>query len=419
LADSRSAARGPSVVGLYLHVPFCTDKCLYCDFYSVPHRTVPRTVQARVVEETLREAETFRAALGPGSAVSTVFVGGGTPSILSRDHLARILEFCRGSAAAEWTVEANPETVDGEFLALCSSAGVSRLSLGVQSLSDAHLSLLRRSAGRTSTLKGVELVSQRWQRELNLDFIAGIPGQTAEDVREDLRLLDRVRPGHVSLYQLTREQGTPLARLVEDGRIVPNSPEVDEELWFAGREELMRRGYEHYEISNFALPGKACLHNLCYWRIDPYIGAGPGAVSTLPAREMAPLLGAKLPPGATGVVRLTNPRDIPAFLKGREALWGLEVEHVDPRDFLMETLMMGLRVSGGLETAVFERRFGRDFDELFPGLWSRWQDRGWALPVGGQRALTAEGRMIMDGLVQEADEVFRSRTREPLIVSWP
>lgn len=358
-------------------------------------------------------------ALGHDWSIRTIFMGGGTPSILARDHFAALLAAFRSTGAKEWTVEANPESLDGEFLSLCAGSGVTRLSLGVQTLKDALLSLLRRSANRASTLKGVELAASRWRGELNLDFIPGIPGQEPGDVVEDLALVDRVKPGHVSLYQLTREEGTPLARLVEAGTIVPNAPDKDEDLWFTGRDELLRRGYGHYEISNFALPEKECRDNLSYWRIDPYLGLGPGAVSTLPARFLAPILGdmAKEDPGA--VLRLSNPKDLRSFARGRDALWGMEVETIPPRTFLLDTLMMGLRVARGIKRAAFLHRFGVGFDDLFPRLLEKWRSEGLAEESADRIALSANGRLVLDSLLGQAEEALSPAAAARLEVQWP
>jgi oxygen-independent coproporphyrinogen-3 oxidase len=359
-------------------------------------------------------------ALGPLPRVETVFVGGGTPSILPPDDLASLLAIFSGMAPREWTVEANPETVSHDFLETCATAGVNRLSIGIQSLHDTHLRLLKRSATRASTLRGAALAAREWKGELNLDFIAGIPGQTPAEVLEDLRLLDDVGAGHVSLYQLTSEPGTPLAVMVEAGSIRLDAPDRQEELWFTGRDELLRRGFRHYEISNFCKPGKECLHNLRYWSIDPYAGFGPGAVSTLPAAPLQGLLGEAGKGARPGdIVRITNPRDLESFARGRTALWGMEVEIVSPRDFLMETLMMGLRVDTGIECAAFERRFGFAPQALLPGLWERWVESEWAEPPEDRLALTPEGRMVLDHLMGMAVDALSENVARSLTVAWP
>ncbi len=412
-------------LSLYVHVPFCSDKCLYCDFYSVPHRGVSASLASAVIEQTIEQGRVLLGALGEQSVLETAFVGGGTPSVLDRVLLARLLSFMRGvrpgpeagPGMAEWTVEANPESVDEAFLDVCAAAGVDRLSLGVQTLREEHLRLMRRSSTRDSTLRGLGLAARRWSGRLSLDFIAGIPGQTPREVREDLSVLDSTGAGHVSLYQLTNEEGTPLASLVAKGSIALNPPETDEELWFAGRDELLRRGFQHYEISNFCRPGMQCRHNLRYWRMEPYLGVGPSAVSTLPARPLKGVLGDRAP--CDGIVRLTNPRDLAAFAAGRDLLWGMQVESVSARDFLMENLMMGLRTDAGIERALFEHRFGAAFDTLFPGLPERWLAAGRLQRLDDRVALGADGRMLLDSLLLEAREALSPEAVAKLRIRWP
>jgi oxygen-independent coproporphyrinogen III oxidase len=410
------------VLSLYVHVPFCTDKCLYCDFYSVPRRTVEHPLVQRVVEETVNLARCLVEAAGERSAparVPTMFIGGGTPSCLPPEVLRGLLGAFSGFAAPEWTVESNPETLSRSFLDACSEAGVTRLSVGIQSLHTALLETLRRRATRDHALSAMRLLQQCWKGDLNLDFITGIPGQTAADVRDDLSVIAREWPGHVSLYQLTVEPGTPLETLVSSGSIQLNAPELDEELWLAGRDELTSRGYQQYEVSNFALPGKECRHNLRYWHIDPYAGAGPGAVSTLPAAWAAR---AANRPGLAGegpVVRFSAPKNLDAFLQGREGFWGIETEVVSAADFLVECLMMGLRLAKGIPAELINGRFGSPFQELFPGLWERWVRDGLATASTDTLALTPSGLMVLDHLMgQVAERVPRTEMEKRELV-WP
>jgi oxygen-independent coproporphyrinogen III oxidase len=406
-------------LSVYLHVPFCTDKCLYCDFYSVPRGTVAEALQKDVVDQTILQARHFLDQLRP-ARIDTLFIGGGTPSALTRTHLAALLDSCRGTGCVEWTVEANPESLDRSFLALCETAGVTRLSVGVQSMRDGHLRLLKRPATRDDNLEALHLIREQWHGELNLDFIAGIPGQTPAEVREDLALLDDFRPCHVSLYQLTCEPETELSRLVGNGTIVLNSRERDEELWFAGKEELEGRGYRNYEISNFCRPGKECRHNLRYWRMEPYLGVGPGAVSTVPARSFAiALRRGDLAEKPGCVLRVSNPRDIGAFLVGKDGLWGLGVDVVESKDFLFENLMMGLRLAEGIPLTRWESRFGRRFEEFFPGIWERWTGEGLAEQPRANMRLTESGRLVLDRLLGEIAERIASPDMAPPSVSWP
>jgi oxygen-independent coproporphyrinogen-3 oxidase len=279
------------------------------------------------------------------------------------------------------------------------------------------------------------MLRARWSRDLSLDFIAGIPGQSAADVRADLSVLDILPASHASLYSLTLEPGTGLFEQVQQGGIAMNEPERDEELWFAGKDELEQRGFENYEISNFCLPGKASKHNLRYWNLEPYLGVGPGAVSTLPAqyvREVFEAHGKAVSGlGEHAVCRLSNPESVEGFLAGREKAWGMEVEGIQPRDFLVENLMMGLRLAAGIPADRLERRFGRSFEELFPGLWQRWVERGLAQPAEhpvvshSRLRLSEPGRLILNSLMAEVAD----RVRDPALgalaalpaleVRWP
>lgn len=392
------------------------DKCLYCGFYSVPRRSVDADVQKAVVEQIIEEARLFKDAMGCGPPFRTVFMGGGTPSALPRSLLQKLLTELEQPGCDEWTVEANPESVDEEFLELCRDAGVTRISVGVQSTTDFHLRTLRRTGSRRDIMRTVELLRDQWAGDLNLDFVAGIPGQTPADVATDLSLLDVLPVSHVSLYSLTYEPETPLARLVEKGDIHPNTPEQDEELWFRGVEELRGRGYLHYEVSNFCQPGKECRHNLRYWRLEPYVGVGPGAVSTVPAAPAAAALGRPDLAHRGPVARISNPPDIRGFLAGREQFWGAEAESVKPEDFLVETLMMGLRLKEGIPAQAFTARFGGRFDEIFPGVWRSWVERGLALPAADRLAMSDSGRMVLDGLLSD---IARNPVAKKLRVSWP
>jgi len=374
----------------------------------------------KMVNETIRLARRLVESGGRDARVETLFVGGGTPSCLPSALLETLLGAFTPLGCSEWTVESNPETLDESFLDACRRAGVTRLSVGIQSLNTQLLHLLRRHATREQALAALDLVKHRWEGDLNLDFITGIPGQTVNDVHADLSVLRDGWPDHVSLYQLTVEPGTPLETMVDDGRIVMNRSELDEELWIAGRDALTSRGYRQYEVSNFALPGRECRHNLRYWRIDPYAGAGPGAVSTLPA-EWAARAAARPELAGHGqmVVRLTAPKDIPAFLRGEEHFWGIETELISPSDFLLETLMMGLRLTGGIPEETIQSRFGSGFSELFPGLWEAWVSRGLALPPDGALRLSPNGLLLLDRLLREVAEMTAKPRLKTLLVHWP
>lgn len=372
----------------------------------------------RVVRETLAQLERFLER-APPVRFETVYVGGGTPSVLPRDPLNRLLGSLSGLEPVEWTVEANPESLDREFLASCERAGVTRLSVGLQSMDDRLLATLGRPGTAGDNRRGLELIADAWTGDVSLDLITGIPGQSREGMLADIADA-AARFGHASLYALTVEPGTPFAALVEAGILELERRDHDDELWLAGRAALEDAGLHQYEVSNFARPGQECRHNLRYWHLEPYLGVGPGAVSTLPPDLAAVLTGTRIP---APVVRLANPRDLDAFFAGAEprsgAPWGIEAEAVTGVSFVLETLMMGLRLVRGISAESFRRRFGADIGELAPGLWQRWTDRGFAAPQADRLLVTDRGLLVLDSLLRELAGDLRGANLPAAGISWP
>ncbi|GHV84844.1 coproporphyrinogen III oxidase [Spirochaetia bacterium] len=362
-------------LSLYLHIPFCTEKCDYCDFYSVPAAALSLREQDflknRFIDSLLAETERQFAELTP-AAVPSIYIGGGTPSVLGASGMSRLLrglaEICGPAPAAgpprEISVEANPETAEGTFLAACADHGVSRLSLGVQSFDTG----LRRAVGR----RGDTVLLPRRLREaaeifgpgLSLDLMSGLPGQNREKLLEDIKKALSYKPGHISLYALSVEEGTPLAARFRYGQGAHDEQAAAEEadaLWLTGRETLIRAGYEHYEVSNFALMGqnnsKRCVHNIRYWRMENWLGIGPAASGTII--------------GENGGIRLWYAPDVEAFLAGPTVLR----EDLDPLTVLKETILMGYRYIEGPDPVLVNRRFGKKIEEIIPRTLEKWQKR--------------------------------------------
>lgn len=327
LADQGEKER----LGIYIHIPFCARKCAYCDFLSAPagSETISRYVEA--VKQEIREA----AELGEEYRAATVFFGGGTPSLLEGRQTAEILEELSRhivlEAGAEITVECNPGTLTEEKLGAYRAAGVNRLSLGLQSADDSELRLLGRIHSYQDFLKSYELARKKGFENLNVDLMSALPGQTREGWLCTLQKVADLEPEHISAYSLMIEEGTPFYEKYREGgpcsRELPDE-DTDRRMYEDTKQFLGSRGYERYEISNYAKPGYACQHNLSYWERVDYKGFGIGAASLIHG------------------VRYQNSSDLDAWLQGN-----FSYESVIPlsrKDILEETMFLGLRKMEGV-----------------------------------------------------------------------
>jgi oxygen-independent coproporphyrinogen-3 oxidase len=336
--------------GLYVHVPFCRTKCGYCDFYSrVPAAGQP----GRYVDAVLAELAGGPAGPGGRVRVRTIFVGGGTPTILPVDELSRLFgvlgELARRDGVSEFTVEANPASLDDAKARVLREAGVNRVSIGVQSFAAQELKTLGRSHQAEDVAPTVRS-ARRWGfSHVNLDLIFGIPGQTERSWEESLRMAMELGPDHIACYGLTYEPGTPLHRRWVEGALDPCGEETEARMYECAIDTLTSAGFEHYEISNFARPGARCEHNLAYWRNEPYVGLGPAAASYFEG------------------VRTRNVADVEQYIR-RIALGQspvVESERLDAKERAGETAMLQLRLTDGIDRRSFERQTGFDAMALF------------------------------------------------------
>jgi oxygen-independent coproporphyrinogen-3 oxidase len=327
---------------LYVHLPFCAAKCPYCDFYSLPGEGEDT---GGAIETLLHEAAQ-RAPRGP----RTVFFGGGTPSYHSIAELERLLDGLDRitgfrSSAEEVTLECNPESLFPDKAAALRSLGATRLSIGFQSLDPATLALFGRVHTRDQSLRAYAAARGAGFRRVNIDLIFGAPGEAGESWERTLNEVLALGPEHISAYGLTFEEGTPFHAWRAEGR-VRESPEEDQlALFRTTREQLARAGYRAYEISNFALSGEECRHNLNYWRNGPYVGIGPSAASKVGHRRFA------------------RPRSIARWRRavwedpGGELAWTSD-EELAPAARLGETWWLGLRLAHGVDPAEARRTAG-------------------------------------------------------------
>ncbi|MDE7262732.1 MAG: radical SAM family heme chaperone HemW [Oscillospiraceae bacterium] len=387
-------------LGLYIHIPFCRSKCIYCDFYSLPgaEEQMDRYVSAlcRQLAETAQRTKTHE--------VDTVYFGGGTPSWLGEKRLRRIMKAVdknyRVAKNAEITLEANPDSAgDWKALRALRRAGFNRISLGVQSADDGQLKTL----GRPHTFAQAAAAAAAARRakigNVSLDLIYGLPGQTMESWQETVEKAAALEPEHLSCYGLKVEEGTPLWDM-QDGMDLPDDDlQADMYLWTV--ERLARLGYEQYEISNFARPGRESRHNLKYWTLEEYAGFGPGAHSDL------------------GGVRYAYVRDLRAYCEGVENEGDIlsENDRIPDRDRDIEYIMLGLRLARGISRPEFEYRFRLPFGPVQEVL-EKFSASGHAVLRDGRWRLTPEGFLLSNQIIGQCLEALagEKRRREEAII---
>ena len=363
---------------LYIHVPFCRSKCRYCAFVSKPLDMAEVEVYAAALPLEIRH---FGGKLGRPK-VETVYFGGGTPSLLPAWALSRILpeipKHFDLHPAVEWTFEANPDSAqDVAYLRSLLGYGVNRLSLGVQSFSDASLACLGRPHNGKAALAAVNAVRQAGFANLSLDLIWGLPGQREGAWLEELRTAVRLRPEHLSCYGLTIEPGTPLAAEAEAGGLTLPPESEQGRMYIHGAEYLEEQGYLQYEISSFARMGFQSRHNSGYWEGRDYLGLGPGAVSTLSG------------------VRHENPREVrdwAALAKaGRCGAGGVALSR---EERVREYVMLSLRTAKGLRLSLYKRLTGIDFVKENEGLLTALRQKELIRLSGGHLRLTKNGFLV-------------------------
>jgi len=362
-------------VHLYIHVPFCSRRCSYCDFAIAVRRTVPSNEFERVV---LLEWTAWKshAAWNASPVIDTIYFGGGTPSHLHPDAvenlLGRIGQDREISKGAEVTLEANPEDITAERADAWLRVGINRFSLGAQSFSPAALRWMHRTHSSSQIQTGIEALRSAGAINLSIDLIYGLPHEVERDWEADVDQALALRPQHLSIYGLTVEVSTPLARWTSRGEVRPMPEERVAEEYLAAHRKLERAGYEHYEVSNAALPGFRSRHNSAYWSRAPFLGLGPSAHSGFET------------------TRSWNVREWEDYRRrvseGSSAIGG--GENLTSEQVELEALYLGLRTREGIPTRQIE---GNQLAE--------WQKEGWATTEGDRARLTPEGWLRLDALV--------------------
>ena len=373
------------MAGVYVHIPFCASRCSYCDFFSTLEM---KTTGAPYVQALIGEARLRQHELG-GEAVRTLYLGGGTPSQLPLLLLSRLIkglhEVFDLSALEEFTVEANPDDVTPEWCSSLASLGVNRVSMGVQTFEDHILQAIGRRHNARQVLQAVENLRDKGIDNISIDLIYGLPGQTLESWTRTVDQAIALRPQHISAYGLTYEEGTRLWRQRERGEVKEVPEEECIEMYKVLVEMLKTAGFEHYEISNFALPGYHSRHNSSYWDETPYLGLGAAAHSY------------------DGKVRRSNPPDLRAYID-RIAAGGVacEVEEMTLWERYDERVMLGLRTARGVDANRLREDFGEEAWNHFSREVHRHIMAGNVRREGASRyVLTDDGILLSDSVIRD------------------
>lgn len=375
-------------LGIYVHIPFCASKCSYCDFYSY----VPKSagVYSKYIDTLIRHMESYKAACADYSP-DTVYIGGGTPTVLPPEDFLRLIKAIKHNfhlqKYPEFTVEANPKTVDFETLTRYRRAGVNRLSMGLQSANKAELEALGRIHTPADFEESFRAAREAKITNINIDLMYGIPYQTYRSFMNSLQFTLRLKPEHISIYGLKLEQGTPLAASVASGAYPMPSDEMQFAMYRDAIDILAKNGYVQYEISNFARPGFECRHNIKYWRCDEYLGFGPGAHSYFNG------------------YRFSFKRSISSYMRGVNYVSKEEMtdenEIIPLRERVGEYIMLRMRMTSGVDSREFFRLFGKDFTRTYGKKLERFVPGGYVKVENGVYSFTPAGMFVSNYILSE------------------
>ena len=360
-------------LGIYIHIPFCARKCNYCDFLSAPET---RETKERYLSLLDREMQLYKEIVSAREA-DTLFIGGGTPSFLETDLTDKLLcsvkKWISSENLKEFTIECNPNSVTEEKLNLYKEAGVTRISLGMQSACDEELKKLGRIHSVKEFEKTYELVRKHGFERVNIDVMAAIPGQTIESYKHTLEYVVGLSPEHISSYSLIIEEGTPFYEKYRENP--PVDEDTDRQMYDLTKEILGRHGYHRYEISNYAQEGQECIHNLKYWQGGDYLGLGLGAASCMEHERWSNARG------------LTDYED--RICRGQKPVE--QTEELGEEEQKAEFMFLGLRCMEGVSAERFEKRFHQSVEERYGKVLHKYENMGLMRLVNGNWQLTEQG----------------------------
>lgn len=403
---------------LYLHIPFCSKRCDYCDFHSLAASALDQSIMTRYIDVLIERIHLLEDCMQPG--IETIYIGGGTPTSLRIQDFERLIAAVSafaGSGLKEWTVEANPECLNEENLGIMARNAVTRVSLGIQSMDAEELRILGRNASREENSRALKLLCGSGLA-VSADLIAAVPYRGTSDeksgrtpgqrmpLHEQADYLANLGVQHISMYDLVVEEGTAIARHIEDRSLVTPDEDESYEARKAAEKNLKDRGYRRYEVSNFAMPGKESIHNSAYWSMNSYLGLGSGAVSTL---QVLPGSDEGFPGRA---LRLVEGKDLARYMDLPDA--SAHTSWIGLHDVVCEFVMMGLRTAKGLDIDRFSRLFGIEPHALLAHTINVWGDRismhGGHLRVD-DRGLDILNRILVSAF-EDIDHFFKSEGKQ-------
>lgn len=375
---------------LYIHIPFCVKKCFYCDFLSMPvDESIRRHYVCKLIEEIEYKSEKYKE-----YEVSSLFFGGGTPSILSETQIAEIMKALQKNFSiksdAEITIECNPGTLTGQKLSAYKQCGINRISMGLQSGNNQELNMLGRIHTYEEFLQNYDLVRKIGFDNVNVDLMSALPGQTVSDWEDTLTKVLKLRPEHISAYSLIIEEGTPFYQTYEKDELrrqegerpkyLP-SEETERAMYEVTRSILAQKGYERYEISNYAKKGMECKHNIGYWTRKNYLGLGLGSASLVEN------------------VRFSNSSDLKEYLNGK--FEPQEKEVLTRKEQMEEFAFLGLRMMEGISRRRFEETFGVAIEAVYGEVIHKMTELGLLTQQAGHIMLTEDGISVSNYVMSE------------------
>ncbi|MFV1974866.1 MAG: radical SAM family heme chaperone HemW [Candidatus Scalindua sp.] len=370
------------IPSLYIHIPFCISKCIYCDFNSI-------VIKSQVVDEYLKAVEKELQSAAGEYSFTTVFIGGGTPTVLNETQLDRLLSMISKHVDVtnlkEYTIEVNPGTLSDEKTFIMKNSHVDRISIGIQSFNDRYLKLLGRIHSANEAKDVFFNVREKGFKNISIDLIYGYPAQSLNEWKKDLQECCKLDSEHISAYCLTYEQGTPIVKMTESGTLKKLSEEEELKMYEFTNDFLCDKGYNHYEISNFAKQGKECRHNTVYWENREYIGIGAGAFSYVNGERYCNIKNVK-----EYISSVTSKKNLICFS-----------EKLPQKKRASEILIMALRMTSGISRKEFVQRSGFDLNELFEKQLNNLTQAGLINFDDERVRLTRKGLSVADSVMME------------------